>query len=61
MGKAVWILLPFNPDWRWRLDRDDSAWYPTARLFRQPAPGDWATAIRRLGEELERKFRARSH
>ena len=37
MGKPVWILLPFNPhDWRWMLDREDSPWYPTARLFRQP-------------------------
>jgi ADP-heptose:LPS heptosyltransferase len=57
MGKAVWILLPFNPDWRWLLDREDSVWYPSARLFRQPAIGDWASAIRRLCEELERRFR----
>ncbi|NEP82148.1 MAG: hypothetical protein F6K39_30795, partial [Okeania sp. SIO3B3] len=34
--KPVWILLPFVPDWRWLLDRNDSPWYPTARLFRQP-------------------------
>ncbi len=41
MGKPVWILLPFSPDHRWMLDRDDSPWYPTARLFRQRAIGDW--------------------
>ena len=35
LAKPVWILLPFIPDWRWLLDRDDSPWYPTARLFRQ--------------------------
>jgi len=59
MGKPVWILLPFNPDWRWLLDREDSVWYPTARLFRQPAMGDWASPIRRLREELERQFHRR--
>jgi hypothetical protein len=59
MGRPVWILLPANPDWRWLLDREDSVWYPSARLFRQPAIGDWASAIRRLGAELEGQFRAR--
>jgi tetratricopeptide (TPR) repeat protein len=59
MGKPVWILLPFNPhDWRWMLDREDSPWYPTARLFRQPTVGDWASVIRRVDEELVRQFRA---
>ena len=52
MGKAVWILLPFSPDWRWLLDREDSVWYPTARLFRQPAIGDWASVIDSVGAEL---------
>ena len=56
MGKAVWILLPFNPDWRWLLDREDSAWYPTARLYRQPAFGDWSSVIRRVREELSGCF-----
>lgn len=41
LAKPTWLLLPFAPDWRWRLDRDDSPWYPTLRLFRQPHPGDW--------------------
>ena len=59
MGKAVWILLPFNPDWRWLLDREDSPWYPTARLFRQPAIGDWVSVIDRVREELVQQFDAR--
>jgi Tfp pilus assembly protein PilF len=52
MGKPVWILLPYNPDWRWLLDRDDSPWYPSARLFRQQQFGNWAGVIDRVGNEL---------
>jgi ADP-heptose:LPS heptosyltransferase len=52
LGKPVWILLPFVPDWRWLLDRDDSPWYPTARLFRQPGPGDWMHVVERITREL---------
>lgn len=52
MAKPAWILLPFSPDWRWLLGRDDSPWYPTARLFRQPRPGDWETPIRAVAEAL---------
>jgi hypothetical protein len=54
LGKPVWILLPFVPDWRWMLRRTDSPWYPTARLFRQPARGDWATPIDQIVQELAR-------
>jgi tetratricopeptide (TPR) repeat protein len=52
MGKAVWTLLPFAPDWRWLLGRADSPWYPTMRLFRQPAPGDWGSPIRAVAQAL---------
>jgi FKBP-type peptidyl-prolyl cis-trans isomerase 2/predicted negative regulator of RcsB-dependent stress response len=52
MGKPVWTLIPFVPDWRWMLDREDSPWYPTMKLFRQPDRGDWAPVIAKLSEEL---------
>jgi hypothetical protein len=53
LAKPVWIMLPFNPDWRWLLGRDDSPWYPTARLFRQPVRGDWASVLRSVADSLQ--------
>jgi hypothetical protein len=53
LAKPVWIMLPFNPDWRWLLGRDDSPWYPTARLFRQPVRGDWASVLRSVAASLQ--------
>jgi tetratricopeptide (TPR) repeat protein len=51
-ARPVWTLLPFVPDWRWMLQRDDTPWYPTMRLFRQPRLHDWPSTIRRVREEL---------
>jgi tetratricopeptide (TPR) repeat protein len=45
LGRPLWVLLPFMPDWRWLLDRNDTPWYPTARLFRQANAGDWTTVL----------------
>ncbi len=59
LGKPVWVLLPFVPDWRWLQKREDSPWYPTARLFRQPQRGDWVAVFdrvkRTLPEQVQRK------
>lgn len=52
LGKQTWVLLPFVPDWRWLLDRQDSPWYPTVRLFRQSEPGDWRSVMERVHGEL---------
>jgi len=52
LAKPAWLLLPFAPDWRWRLGRDDSAWYPTLRLFRQQAARDWPPVVERIGAAL---------
>jgi Flp pilus assembly protein TadD len=56
MGKPTWLLLPYSPDWRWLLNRDDSPWYPTMRLFRQPVPGDWQSVIQRVADELPKQI-----
>jgi tetratricopeptide (TPR) repeat protein len=52
LGKSVWILLPYVPDWRWLLDREDSPWYPTARLFRQNHTRAWDDVITRVHDAL---------
>ncbi len=52
LGQPVWLLLPFVPDWRWQLTRTNSPWYPTARLFRQPRPGDWEAVVAEVAATL---------
>lgn len=53
LGVPVWTMLPFNPDWRWLLNRSDSPWYQSMRLFRQPKRGDWASVVDDVRRELE--------
>ena len=53
LGKPTWILLSSRPDWRWQLAREDSPWYPSARLFRQHTPGDWDAVIAHVCEALQ--------
>ena len=52
MGRAVWTLLPFQCDWRWMMAREDSPWYPTMRLFRQPSAGNWEVVITEVAQAL---------
>jgi hypothetical protein len=52
LGRPIFLLVPFQPDWRWLLGRDDSPWYPTMRLFRQTAIGDWAGVVGRVRAAL---------
>ncbi|MEW6497054.1 MAG: glycosyltransferase family 9 protein, partial [Cyanobacteriota bacterium] len=52
LGRPVWVLLSHRADWRWMLEREDSPWYPSMRLFRQSQPGDWAGVFARVAEAL---------
>ena len=52
LGKPVWILLPFAPDWRWGLERADTSWYASAKLYRQPALDDWDSALARVTTDI---------
>lgn len=53
LGRPVWTMIPYAPDWRWMLDRSDSPWYPSMRLFRQPMLGDWSSVIREVARALD--------
>jgi hypothetical protein len=52
LGRPVWVALPYVPDWRWFLKREDSPWYPTARLWRQDRPSHWAGVFERMAAAL---------
>ena len=52
LARPTWIMIAFSPDWRWLLNRDDSPWYPSVRLYRQPAPGDWDNVIARVAADV---------
>jgi hypothetical protein len=56
LGLKTWVLLAFNADWRWLIDREDSPWYRTARLFRQKSPGDWHGVFERVASALRVEF-----
>ncbi len=60
LGKNAWVAIPFSPDWRWLLDREDSPWYPSIRLFRQRKLGDWDDVFTRIEHRLRETLQARA-
>ncbi|MDF2902220.1 MAG: glycosyl transferase family 8, partial [Phenylobacterium sp.] len=54
LGRPAWVMLPYVPDWRWLLQREDSPWYPSLRLFRQPSRGDWGSVFQSVATELRK-------
>jgi len=61
VGGPTWVALPFAPDWRWLLQRDDSPWYPTMRLFRQAQRGDWTDVFAEIAAELKKTLQESKH
>jgi hypothetical protein len=61
LGVAVWTALAFVPDWRWLLHREDSPWYPTMRLFRQPELGNWKDVFERMAVALQSLLQERGN
>jgi hypothetical protein len=59
MGAPVWVFLPYIPDWRWMMRRQDSPWYPTMRLFRQPEQGDWHSVFSQTRRDLQQMLQHR--
>ena len=56
LGVPCWAMIPFDPDWRWMLNRNDNPWYPSIRLFRQPEPGDYRSPMEHITRELAEKI-----
>jgi hypothetical protein len=61
LGIPVWVLLPKHPDWRWLEHRDDSPWYPTARIFRKRTPHGWDEVVERVAEALQDPLKTQHH
>jgi ADP-heptose:LPS heptosyltransferase len=57
LARPTWVALKHVPDWRWLLDRSDSPWYPTMKLFRQPSPGDWPSVFADIEAELAARLK----
>lgn len=56
MGVPVWLMIPYEADWRWLINRTDSPWYPTMRIFRQPTPGDWDSVVQEIVAEIWKEY-----
>ena len=55
-GQTTWVLLPYSPDWRWLLERPDSPWYPSVRLYRQDSGMRWAGVLQRLRDDVLKRL-----
>ncbi|MBF0333437.1 MAG: tetratricopeptide repeat protein, partial [Alphaproteobacteria bacterium] len=60
LARPTWVMVPFHPDWRWLLDREDSPWYPTMRLYRQATIGDWPGVVARIAQTLRAEIATRA-
>ena len=60
LGRPVWLVVPYWPDWRWMVERPDSPWYPTMRIFRQPRPGGWAPVFAEVAAALRGRVESRA-
>ena len=60
LGKPVWLLDRFDPDWRWLVGRHDSPWYPSLRIYRQPKAGDWDSVLTEVVQDLSRLAKSKS-
>ena len=58
LGKPTWLLLPYLSDFRWLMDRVDTPWYPSMRLYRQDQPGDWTPVLQRIKNDLEQRIKS---
>jgi hypothetical protein len=59
LGREVWVLTPFVPDWRYGLEGEGMPWYPAARMFRQHAAGDWSVPLAAVADLLSRRLQGR--
>ena len=58
LARPTFVMLPFHADWRWRTAREDSDWYPTVTLFRQPAPGDWRSVVAKVSAAIAERAKS---
>ena len=56
LGRPVWVMLKYDPDWRWHRESEESSWYPSLRLFRQQTPGDWNSVFKNIATSIKEEL-----